>query len=362
VIMGGLFVCRKVFKSESFRATINSPWKLIGWMILFVPLFFVCLLVVLLLVPMFARMPGDVVILDYDQKYPVESISTETSNGDSKRYHVRSRPFKFKLTPGEHALRITFRSPDGSISFTKNVDKKSGKYLAINIAPDIKYIVLDEKRQSEESAERKMNRGGILLSGQTPGLRVGVFPVDSMQAGPEDGTFGFADRFYVLEPTTYEVPAGFYEIKVSSTDAGWIVDTSNPQYSFTTIEVKPGQIFSVEISRDFKILAENQPNWSMDALFQFVWPVNSKTKTSKRFKLSVQDAKVVQQLLEAFAEGEADVAESDLLKTANTGLDTGLLKSLKQKFNNGKHPAWGTLVVPGKAEKTYRLAEPNFRQ
>ncbi len=143
---------------------------------------------------------------------------------------------------------------------------------------------------------------------------------------------------------------------------------------------------TVPVSLDYKKLAASQPNWSKGGLFKFEWPVTSKKSKSKRFTLSIQEAKVVQQLFEAFADGKPDVSASDLLKTANTGPNPGLInnsvkqefgppesgllktantgsdsvvyQSLKQIFNDGKHPAWGTLVVPGKAEDTFRLAEP----
>ncbi|MFK7778499.1 MAG: protein kinase [Gimesia sp.] len=621
VIVGGLFVCIKVFKSESFRSTINSPWKMIGWMILCVPLFFVCLFILFLLAPMFARESNDVVLINYNSKLPITKISTETG----QQYDVRSQPFRLKLPPGQHILHIKFRAPHEIINFTKNINKEDGKQLIVNLRPEMDrliqvsakqkkqlmeriaeqkkraglivinkeetglkveirpvglagknpryliskidrsgswiYEVVDgeykievisdlvgwdkfnnsprylnskvvvqtkkvinltiacdfkkladsapdwnkpsrympfspssdffhgtfdliesdrsttfrfrwpskqkgvavfyplsipkakvvqqlfkafanekpdvsehdllatvnkgvktDKEKSltelfnkgkhpawktlivpgkakntwrliepkmsrskmsnkiskefmetakiledtlfegsksrEETVTRKTNRGGILLSGQTRDLRAGIFLVDPLQAKPEDGVFGFADRFYVFEPMTFEVPAGFYKVKVTSANAGWVVDYSNPQYTYATIEVKPGKILSVEISRDYKRLAENHPNWSPYALCEFVWPVSSKITKSNRFKLSIQDAKVVQQLLEAFANGKPDVSEHDLLAAVNKGVKSDKKKSLTELFNKGKHPAWGTLIVPGIAEKTFRLVEP----
>ncbi len=207
-----------------------------------------------------------------------------------------------------------------------------------------------------------MNYGAILLSGQLPGLRVGVFPVDSSKARPEDGVFGFADRFYSLETVMQEVPAGAYEIKLSSSNAGWVVDHSNPQYTGTMIEVKPGEIFNVEVSRDYRKLVENHPDWSQSTLFQFVWPFVSQSGNSSRnnlrVTLSAQQALVVQQLLIAFAEGKPEVTEAELLAIATRDSKSEKYQSLSKLFNHGKHPAWNTLVVPGKTKGTWRLIEP----
>ncbi len=357
LIMVGLFLGVKAVRSNFFRETIKSPWKILGWMILCVPLLFLFLFMVFLLVPMFARASNDSVFIDYDPKNPIMQIEVIETG---KKYKHISHPALIKLKKGRYQLKITFLENNLLHTFERGIVKQGTKSLRIDLSNEIRKKIRDQVSAKNEEEERKKNRGGILLLGQTPGLRVGLFPVDPMQARPEDGGFGFADRFYVLEPMTFEVPAGFYDVKVSSSNMGWVVDYSNPQYSFTRIEVKPGKIFTVEVSRDYKKLAENQPDWSMFTLFEFVWPVSSKTKRAKRFKLTGEHGKVVQQLLEAFADGTPDVAESDLLKTANSAFNPGFFKTLKQKFNDGKHPAWGTLIVPGKAENTFRLVEPQI--
>jgi len=301
------------------------------------------------------------VIINYGQKNPVRKVSIESVKGHRQYYEVKSRPYKLKLTPGKHALQITYSGPDGTRSFAKDVVKESGKPLKVDLGPYIQQVIQEEKNERAEVAERIKNRGAILLSEQNLGLRVGIFPVDSMQTRPGDGGFGFADRFNIHEPKVFEVPAGGYEIKVSCAKTGWIIDGGVPQFLDSKIDVKPGEVIPVSVSHDYKKLAENQPDWSLDPLFKFEWIVNPKTMTSKRFTLSIQEAKVVQQLLEAFADGKPDVPEIELLKTVNTGSNPGVYKSLKQKFNDGKHPAWGTLIVPGKEKNTYRLQEPGLK-
>lgn len=354
LIIAGVLLGSKMVRSNFFRETIKSPWKILGWIILCVPLLFLCMFMVFLFAPMFARASNDSVFIDYDPKNPIMQIEVIETG---KKYKHISHPALIKLKKGRYQLKIAFFANNQLHTFERGIIKQN-KTLRIDLSNEIRKKLRDEVFLENEEEERKKNRGGILLLGQAPGLRVGLFPVDPMQARPEDGGFGFADRFYVLEPMTFEVPAGFYDVKISSSNMGWVVDYSNPQYTYTRIEVKPGQIFTVEVSRDYKKLAENQPDWSKSSLFEFVWPVSFKTKSAKRFKLTGEHGKVVQQLLEAFADGKPDVAESDLLKTENSGTKPGLYKSLKQKFNNGKHPAWGTLIVPGKAENTYRLVEP----
>jgi hypothetical protein len=76
---------------------------------------------------------------------------------------------------------------------------------------------------------------------------------------------------------------------------------------------------------------------------------------------------VVQRLFEAYAAGTAEVAEDDLFFAAENvdpaagpplpmpfPIEDGVIRY----FNDGKHPAWGTLIVAGETEGTYRLAPP----
>ncbi|MDF1746038.1 MAG: bifunctional serine/threonine protein kinase/MFS transporter [Gimesia sp.] len=362
-VVSGMFGLAYYIKRNSGFDALSNPWKSIGWLVLSAMIFIPSLFAVSLLVPKFARMSGsDEVVIDYDEQYPITIVSTKSDTDDIQAYPVHSRPFKLRLTPGKHALRISYSASGYVYSFTKNVKKIAGKQLRINLRPDIQRFVNDDKKmKQDESVERRKNRGAILLSGQTPGLRVGVFPVDSSKTRMDDGVFGFADRFFVLEPMTYEVPAGTYEIKVSSPNAGWVVDGRQPQYLHSKIEVKPGAIVPVTIQSDYTKIAESHPDWSKGGLIKFHWPVPRMGAHFIVYTLTVPQAEVVQELLAAFVAGKPGVNELDLVETANKHIITKSYASMKNLFNNGKHPAWEKLIVPGKGENTWRLSEPELK-
>src|SRR5690606_27693443 len=102
------------------------------------------------------------------------------------------------------------------------------------------------------------------------------------------------------------------------------------------------------------------------------------------YRLNGEQAPIVAFLLNAYAEGEPDLHEArllhggsfqgseiDLPPLTSTKADKLLASfreeghSLKALFDDGEHPAWGTLIVPGEAENTYRLAkliEPDPKQ
>lgn len=208
------------------------------------------------------------------------------------------------------------------------------------------------------------------MSGQEMGMgMVGGFGAQ--------GAYGFADRFFSLEPITHELPAGKYLIKVSSSLAGWSRRDESPgndravpggsrgshptygtpQYELKTVAVKPGEIVSVTIKPDYSKLAENHPHWSQGGLFKFHW-AKTGPNSLKIYTLSLQQALVVQELFKAYADGKPDVAESTLLKVSEDKSSQDTPQSLESIFNAGQHPAWKTLIKPGKATDTWRLAEP----
>ncbi|WP_339734304.1 protein kinase [uncultured Gimesia sp.] len=354
-VVCGMFVAAYFIKRKAASAARNNPWNIMGW----VTAMLAGLFTLSMLMQVVSKPGSDWVVITFDKQYPVTRISTKPG----EEINVVSQPFLIKLSPGEHALEVTYKSSGKALSFTRNVKKIAGKRQKIHLAPVIKQIVNDAKNRKQEAVEREQNRGAIVLSGQEPGLwgRVLTVVEDMMgSGGMMDGLFS-SDRMFIQESMTHEVPDGKYFIRVTSELAGWEIEGENPQYDMTEIEVKPGAIVPVTISRDYAKLAENHPNWSWRALFKFRWP-DSRLGTRQVFTLSVQDALVVQQLFLAFADGKPDVAEADLLKTASTGFNPGIYDSLEQYFKNGKHPAWGKLIVPGKEPGTWRLAEPKFIQ
>ena len=388
VIAGGLFGCVILFKSVGFRAAINSPWKMIGWMILLVPLFIFGMFVVFLIAPMFARASNDLVFIDYDLKTPVTEIE---QIGDGIKYHVDSHPALINLKPGRYTLQITYRANGKLHTLKRNINKLKNVSLRINVSQEINHLLRKSQPNNAVSKQQIPEMGAILLVRESPDLQLILRPVDQnsqMFGGGEmaGGTFGMMGRQF--NKGVNEVSTGTYDVMVTNSRLGWLIDGLSPAYRHSKIIVKPGEIVDLSVSRDYLKLAENHPDWSKGGLFKFEWPVTAKKSKSKRFTLSIQEAKVVQQLLEAFADGKPDVSESDLLKTVNTGPNPGLFnnsvkqefgppesgflktantgsdpvvyQSLKKIFNDGKHPAWGMLIVPGKTEKTFRLAEPKL--
>lgn len=373
VVVCGMFGAVYYIKQKGALDALSNPWKLIGWLVLSAMLLIPSLFAVSLLVPMLARTPGsDEVVINYDPDYPITKIMTETG----KAYDVYSKPFTLELTPGSHTLRISYNADNLIHRFTKKIEKEAGKQLKIDLSTEIKRALYatnigqEASTSMEEgglsglrrprSVTEKKNLGAILISGQEPGLRAGVFPVDPMQVRSGDGGFGYADRFFTFESLTHEVPAGKYIIRVSSELAGWEVDGGSPKYKLTEIEVKPGAIVPVAIQLDYAKLAESHPDWSKGGLFKFRWPVHEKGPKFMIYTLTLPQAEVVQKLLVAFVAGKPDVNELDLVETANKHIITKSYTSIKNLFNNGKHPAWGKLIVSGKGDNTWRLIAPEL--
>ncbi|MEQ9070668.1 MAG: hypothetical protein RLO18_28285, partial [Gimesia chilikensis] len=102
-------------------------------------------------------------------------------------------------------------------------------------------------------------------------------------------------------------------------------------------------------------------DWSRGGLFKFHWAKTNRYSL-KIYTLSLPQALVVQQLLQAYADGKPDVAESALLKVAAENNKAEPPKTLAAIFNNGQHPAWKSLIIPGKTTGTWRLTEQQLNQ
>ena len=75
------------------------------------------------------------------------------------------------------------------------------------------------------------------------------------------------------------------------------------------------------------------------------------------YQLTPGQVAAVQKLADAYVSGQPDVAESDVVNHIAEPLRRG--KTLEQNFRSstgGLVPAWNTLVVPGQAAGTFRLA------
>ncbi|WP_232107162.1 serine/threonine-protein kinase [Gimesia alba] len=310
-VISGMLVAAYFIKRKAASAALNNPWNIMGW----VTVVLAGLFTLTMLMQVFEKsIPGankNHLVYEIDGQQPVEtSISPETG-----------------LKTETYGSRV---------------------------------LVQKDKLNQQESVSGKENFGAILLSGQEPGWRVGIFPVDPMQVGMEGGVFGFSDRLLTVDPLLVELPAGKYCIRVSCENAGWEIEDENPKYDLAEIEVKPGAIVvPITMTRDYVRLAEVHPDWSQGGLFKFRW-LDSKLGSLQNFTLTASQAKVVQELFKAYAADQPDVYEKVIMLVVPAGEGTKSFESLKEVFNDGKHPAWNKLIVPGKDTGTYRLAKPKL--
>lgn len=187
----------------------------------------------------------------------------------------------------------------------------------------------------------------------------------------------------LTEPGIYRIAPGEYEVQLFDWSFGWargkdVVVTApfTPQApqrpaavrSLGTIRVSPGEIVTVSATRDdvsalLRGILATTPDMRETQLAQFLW-------NGEMFVLSPIQARVVRYLLQRAAAGEAETTEAELRTGAGQKLaftrksDSGEPETLivpadtpiEQIFNNGRHPAWGKLIVPGSQPDTFRLA------
>ncbi|WP_145109670.1 serine/threonine-protein kinase [Gimesia panareensis] len=399
LVISMMLIAAYFIRRKGAAAASRNPWIVMEWVTILVA----CLMLLSLFLPTLGISGNDQVVLEYTGNTPISKVVVETD----RAHLVHSWPYELQMKPGTQYISVSFSAAGHLMNFRKKVNKQQGEPLHVDLTSQI--LALTRSLREPQPAEAKpVGSGAILLSGQVPPyLRAGIFPVKQsgadgmtpmagqMFGGDMDasmgmsegemgmsgairfpGPFGFADRFFTLEPMTHEVPAGKYLIRVSSTLAGWgrkddprqddhafpgagpdpESTYGTPQYDLKTVEVKPGEIVSVTIQLDYSKLAENHPDWSRGGLFRFYWS-NTGQHNLKIYTLSLPQARVVQKLLEAVAVGKPDVPESVLFNIATAESAFGPVVPLKELFNNGQHPAWKTMIVPGKAKETWRLAE-----
>ncbi len=186
----------------------------------------------------------------------------------------------------------------------------------------------------------------------------------------------------LTDPGIYRIAPGEYEVQLFDWSYGWalgrdVAETASytpvaPQRpaavrSLGTIRVQTGEIVTVSATRDdvsalLRGILATTPDMHETQLAQFVW-------NGEMFVLSPQQAKVVRYLLQRSAAGEAETTEAELRTGAGQQLtfirksDSGEPETqivpvdspIEQIFNNGRHPAWGTLIVPGTQAGTFAL-------
>lgn len=370
LVVSVMLIAAYFIRRKGAAAAKRNPWVFMEWVTILVA----CLMLLSLFLPTLRNPANEKVILEYSGTTPISNVVVEAD----RYYQVQSWPYELIVEPGVQYIKVSFTASGQLVKFTKKIDKQPGEPLVVDLTSQIVAMTRNLQKPTPAAPEPR-GPGAILISGQTPFLRAGIFPVHSPEEegmvpggmgmfGGGSGArnvYGFADRYFTLEPMTHELPAGKYQVKVSSTLAGWKGEYSTPQYDLEEVEVKPGEIVPVTIKPDYRKLAENHPDWSRGGLFKFHWAKTSRYSLNyslKIYTLSLPQALVVQQLLQAYADGKPEVAESALLKVAAENNKSEPPKTLAAIFNNGQHPAWKSLIIPGKTKGTWRLTEQQLNQ
>lgn len=186
----------------------------------------------------------------------------------------------------------------------------------------------------------------------------------------------------LTEPGIYRIAPGEYEVQLFDWSYGWalgrdVAETAPrtpvaPQRpaavrSLGTIRVQTGEIVTVSATRDdvsalLRGILSTTPDMHETQLAQFVW-------NGEMFVLSPQQAKVVRYLLQRSAAGEAETSEAELRTGAGRQLaftrksdsdepETRIVPvetPVQKIFNDGRHPAWGKVIVPGTQAGTFAL-------
>ena len=123
-------------------------------------------------------------------------------------------------------------------------------------------------------------------------------------------------------------------------------------YKSSSIKIEPVQITALNIERNFAELAAIEPKWDTPDLLRFTWG-------RKVWTLDKLQAQCVLELLRSHGNQPSDPdyhrAEAELLDALKTDRE-----SVSAIFNDGKHPAFGRLIVvdqsdPGQLK--YRLSD-----
>ena len=211
---------------------------------------------------------------------------------------------------------------------------------------------------SNQPTKKRTVAGGALVLSTEAGMRVDVRPLGAAQ---EPGAQPWLMKKGMAGKSIFEMSPENYEIKVTSNAAGWEIDRQPPQYVDSQVEVKAGEMVVRTLRHDFKKLAAVHPDWSQGDRFQFLWPLPG-DGTRMTHTLSANQARVIQQLLQALANGKPEVAESELLKTVNSESDLVPYQSITEIFDFKEKPIFNSLIIRGKKAGTWRLAEPKFKR
>jgi len=215
--------------------------------------------------------------------------------------------------------------------------------------------------------------GGLILDTEDTGIHVAL-----IGTGPR--IIGFQPP--LIPAGRHKIPVGSYIPLFFDTQAGWLNDVkSSPQgeykqiyktidevykglktgtapydaesgtYAFAqytaspaSIDIQPGKFVTVSAHRDLRKLANGSAYFNRDAaerfmpdqFYRFLW-------NGKKYSLSDEQAKVIDVLLHAMADGKQSCSKAEILKAFDKSKFHQA--SVKFVFNNGNHPAWGEVIA-----------------
>ncbi|QDT30790.1 serine/threonine-protein kinase [Thalassoglobus polymorphus] len=287
------------------------------------------------------------------------------------------------LKPGLHRIQITLNGDRDEFEKINNYE--------INIRPGVTHRIplrrLVKMNAGMELGPASGEYGGLILEIQDPKLKVLLVRFDSNDTG---------FRGNLLSQGEHQVSVGKYQIVLLDGLAGWFLNLKDEQsnqsfkqvyevvnkiygegyggtsgyggagvignrssvmksagyrpglydsrsgtwsiiqYSIGSVEIKPGQFESVVAKRDLKAIARQHDDFVDGKFYWFLW-------NGDKYSFSAPQARVIQELLEAYANGNSAVMESDVLKKLNADREEPVT-SLEEVFNDGKHPGWKQLV------------------
>ena len=211
--------------------------------------------------------------------------------------------------------------------------------------------------------------------------------VESPDTGLSLALLGTGPRIFGFQPPLipagrHKIPVGTYFPMIFDTQAGWLIDVkSSPQgeypkmyktmdemykglrtgtapydaesgtYAFAQytaspamIDIQLGKFVTVSAHRDLRKLADGSAYFNREAaerfmpnqFYRFLW-------NGKKYSLSDEQAKVVDVLLHAMADGKQSCSKAEILKAFDSS--TFHPGGVKFVFNNGVHPAWSELIM-----------------
>jgi len=198
-------------------------------------------------------------------------------------------------------------------------------------------------------------------------------------------------RHNVFLAGEHQVPAGKYQAIAIDTLAGWLLDVKSDarnkqsydrvydainriypkgdsefdffdkrsgtwaivQYGISNIEIKPGEFETVIARRDLEAIALHHENFVDGKFYRFLW-------NRKKYSLSATQARVINELLQAYSKEKLALDESVVLEAVRQG-DKEPEDSIRTIFNDGKHPAWGELLNQNETGGDVRISLTNLQ-